>query len=183
LFGVDIRPAEPALNDARTFDYRQVNFALEPLPFPDAFFDSISAFDVLEHIPRQIVRDETIAYPFIELMNELYRVLKPGGLLLAVTPAYPYAEAFQDPTHVNILTKRSGRYFCGDHALARIYGFRGHFEARIDRFCVRSNYYDRRINPTKAGLKRWYRRLFRIGALHLVWEFEAQSERDERDRS
>jgi SAM-dependent methyltransferase len=118
-------------------------------------------------------------YPFVQLMTEIHRVLKPGGLLLAVTPAFPYPEAFQDPTHVNILTTRSGRYFCGKNPAASVYGFLGHFEARIDRFCVRSNYYDRRINPTKARMKRWYRRLFRIGALHLVWEFEAlHSERD-----
>ena len=37
-------------------------------------------------------------------MNEIYRVLKPGEMLLHFTPAYPSKEAFQDPTYVNIIT-------------------------------------------------------------------------------
>lgn len=45
------------------------------LPFPDGHFDSIVAFEVLEHV---FTPDETLA--------ELLRVLKPGGKLLVSVP-------------------------------------------------------------------------------------------------
>ena len=63
-------------------------------------------------------------------MSEISLVLRPGGMLYAVTPCYPSREAFQDPTHVNIITDRTHLYFCGDEPLGRMYGF-------TDRFTVR----------------------------------------------
>ena len=43
---------------------------------------------------------------FIDSMNEVYRVLKSNGKFYALTPFYPKPEAFQDPTLVNIITKK-----------------------------------------------------------------------------
>jgi SAM-dependent methyltransferase len=48
------------------------------LPCPDASFDIVTAFDLIEHVQD----DHT-------LINEIRRVLKPGGFLLASVPAYP----------------------------------------------------------------------------------------------
>lgn len=50
------------------------------LPFGDATFDAVTAFDVVEHFP-----DED------ELVAELLRVTKPGALLLISVPAYQWA--------------------------------------------------------------------------------------------
>ena len=61
-------------------------------------------------------------------MNEVWRVLKPGGIFYAVTPAYPMPEAFQDPTHVNIITDQTHHYFCRDWSYTSNYGFKGRFE-------------------------------------------------------
>lgn len=125
LFGVDIRtlPATPE------FESRVANLALDPIPYPDGMFGSVSAFDFIEHIPRVLaVPDERrTILPFIALMNEIWRVLAPGGRLFAVTPAFPQPEAFQDPTHVNIITDRTHEYFCGEVPFGRIYGFEGRF--------------------------------------------------------
>ena len=41
----------------------------------------------------------------IELIEDVYRILKPHGLFLHVTLAYPSEFAFQEPTHVNIITE------------------------------------------------------------------------------
>lgn len=128
LCGVDIR----ALSSDEDFEFRPANLSLEPIPYPEHYFGSVSAFDFIEHVPRILVTPDgrETCFPFIRLMNEVWRVLAPGGTLYALTPAYPAPEAFQDPTHVNIITERTHEYFCGDNPLGRIYGFRGQFRVR-----------------------------------------------------
>jgi SAM-dependent methyltransferase len=128
LCGVDIRP----MQSTEGFEYRHANLAIEPIPFESDRFASVSAFDFIEHVPRLMLTADGhgTTFPFVRLMGEIWRVLAPGGLLYAVTPAYPHAEAFQDPTHVNIITERTHEYFCGAKPLARMYGFEGLFELR-----------------------------------------------------
>ena len=77
---------------------------MEPIPFGDNTFNFCTAFDFIEHIPRIPYPESKKRLAFFELMNEIYRVLKPGEMLLHFTPAYPSKEAFQDPTYVNIIT-------------------------------------------------------------------------------
>ncbi len=55
------------------------------LPFPDASFDVVAAFDVIEHCEPE---DRAVA--------ELARVLRPGGRLLASVPAYAWAWSDHD---------------------------------------------------------------------------------------
>lgn len=100
------------------------------LPFESDTFASISAYDVLEHIPRwERLPDGAIVFPFVDLMQEIYRVLKPSGIFYAVTPGYPSNTAFQDPTHINFITQETLSYFSGDsvHADNLGYGFSGKF--------------------------------------------------------
>ena len=83
-----------------------------PIPLESNSVDIVSARNFIEHVPRVAVR-ETTTFPFINLMNEIYRVLRPNGILYSRTPAFPMQEAFQDPTHVNIITERTfPSYFC-----------------------------------------------------------------------
>lgn len=126
LHGVDMRPLD--LGDSG-FTYRRANVVIGPIPYPDDFFNSISAFDFIEHVPRLLADGNGgTRLPFIELMDEIWRVLADGGLFYAVTPAWPHPEAFVDPTHVNFITEGTLAYFTGDAPLGRIYGFCGHFE-------------------------------------------------------
>jgi SAM-dependent methyltransferase len=128
VHGVDIY--QPPRDEKTNPNYRSANLILETIPYSDGFFDSISAFDFIEHIPRILpTPDNSIRFPFIELMNEVWRTLNHGGLFYAITPAYPAPEAFQDPTHVNIITEETHHYFCRDHLYSRNYGFTGKFEA------------------------------------------------------
>jgi len=102
----------------------------KPLPFEDSYFDSISAFDLIEHIPRwERGADGDIKFPFVDLMSEIFRILKPNGYFTAVTPAFPAAEAFQDPTHINFISINTVDYFVGSrpHATTVGYGFNGNF--------------------------------------------------------
>jgi hypothetical protein len=59
-------------------------------------------------------------------------VLEPGGLFFSIQPCFPSKEAFQDPTHVNIMTEDTMfAYFC-EPAWARIYGYTGSFKMMCD---------------------------------------------------
>lgn len=99
------------------------------LPFDSNSFTSISAYDVLEHIPRWERRDGEIIFPFINLMNEIFRILTPGGIFYAVTPMYPSHSAFVDPTHINFMTLETVNYFANaGHARNLGYGFEENFE-------------------------------------------------------
>lgn len=124
LVGLDVF-SSPPFKESTGLSYLQVN-PEGKLPFQDCSVDALTAFDVLEHLPRQ--SGSSYYNPFIEAMNEIHRVLKPGGLLLAVTPCFPSGAAFQDPTHVNIITPKTHKYFSGDvWARALGYGFLGEF--------------------------------------------------------
>jgi SAM-dependent methyltransferase len=93
------------------------------LPFDSDSVDSFTAFDVLEHIPRWERTKSGIEFPFINLMNEIHRCLKPGGIFMALTPAYPSEAAFQDPTHVNVISQATLLYFTGNEPWAKLLGY------------------------------------------------------------
>jgi ubiquinone/menaquinone biosynthesis C-methylase UbiE len=59
--------------------YRLVRADARCLPFESNSFDIVSAMDIIEHIDHDKAA-----------MAEIYRVLKPGGRLLATVPAYMY---------------------------------------------------------------------------------------------
>lgn len=126
LCGVDIRPL-----NGNGFEYRTANLAVDPIPYSDDSFGSVSAYDFIEHVPRLLATPDgrSTFFPFVRLMDEIWRVLMPDGRFYALTPAWPNAEAFVDPTHVNIITERTHEYFCDEQPLAHMYGFNGRFEA------------------------------------------------------
>lgn len=190
LAGVDIRP----LPAGSHFEYRVANLALQPIPFPDDSFGSVSAFDFIEHMPRVLMAPDGAGtvFPFVRLMDEIWRVLAPGGRLYAITPAYPSPEAFVDPTHVNIITERSHTYFCGDAPEARMYGFGGRFDVRrvewvhiVEAFSTIAGSPENRPAPTlpkriahsARALSRWLRgRSDRDRKASVLWELEANKD-------
>lgn len=170
LFGVDLSGSDGG------GPIRRANLVMQPIPFDADSFESVSAYDFLEHVPRVFPTPDGLAtrFPFIELMNEVWRVLVPGGLFYALTPIYPGKAAFQDPTHVNILSVDSHLYFTRPQKMAAMYGFKGDFVAR--RVQMARPDPSRAYIPPPAG---WWQRLrlaqrVRRGAAgHVIWEFEA----------
>jgi SAM-dependent methyltransferase len=130
VFGIDFDIRGDLLPNIKRAD-----LVIDPIPFEDESFEYITAHDFIEHVPRIIYQPER-RQPFIELMNEVYRVLKSGGLFMSLTPAYPHAAAFIDPTHVNIITEGTfPLYFAdkvADSPWASIYGFKGAFSVKLE---------------------------------------------------
>lgn len=60
-----------------------------PLPFGDNSFDEIIGDHILEHLPN-----------LNELMQELYRITKPDGLLKFKSPHFASGNMIGDPTHI-----------------------------------------------------------------------------------
>ncbi len=170
LFGIDLSGDEGA------GPVRRANLAMQPIPFDSNSFDSVSAYDFFEHMPRVLPTADghSTRFPFIELMNEIWRVLKPGGLLYASTPVYPHKAAFQDPTHVNIISVDTHLYFVQPQKMATMYGFTGEFIAR--RVQLGRPGSDTLYLPRPDGL--WQKvyaahQIRRGRCSHVVWEFEA----------
>lgn len=124
VFGIDIR--EEISNAIFKAD-----LVVDPIPFENNSLDYVTAHDFLEHIPRLLYRPNR-THPFINLMNEIYRVLKPsenGGLFYSITPCFPFGDAWRDPTHVNIISDETfPLYFDNKNRWAAMYGFTGAFE-------------------------------------------------------
>ena len=121
VYGIDVR------DDAEAHIVK-ADLVIEPIPFPDDSFDYVTAHDFLEHVPRLIYLPQR-RNAFVEVMNEIHRVLKPGGVFMSFTPAFPHGPAFRDPTHVNIITEETfPLYFDDKVRWAWMYGFRGSFQ-------------------------------------------------------
>lgn len=131
LFGLDV---DYGVNESAKI--YACDLGIEKIPFDDDTFDYITAFDLLEHIPRLTYKDGIRIYPFIHLMSEIHRVLKKDGIFLSDTPAYPRFSAFTDPTHVNIITNQTFKmYFCHPFNWAQRYGFDGGFNLVKQGWC------------------------------------------------
>lgn len=170
LHGLDVRPRSADSN----IIHAVADLALQPIPYADSFFGSVSAFDFLEHIPRQIPAPDgkNMVFPFVRLMNEIWRVLAPGGRLYAVTPCIPSQAAFQDPTHVNFISVLTHTYFCGNPPQGRMYGFAGNFLNLRTGWVVLKDC-ERAHHLSLPQRFRWLRRSLKGKLTHYLWELEA----------
>jgi SAM-dependent methyltransferase len=103
------------------------------LPFTDNSVGIIRAYDFLEHIPHCV--DSRCTHEFgctVAVMNEIYRVLVPGGWLLTATPSTDGRGAFQDPTHCSFWNSNSWWYFTREQQRRFVPGIKARFQkARI----------------------------------------------------
>ena len=89
--GIDINPQSAAdvIHDLNLFPY----------PFPANKFDTIIAEHVLEHLDN-----------LIKVMEEIYRVAKPGAQLFITSSHFSSVDSFTDITHKHFLTSHSFDY-------------------------------------------------------------------------
>ena len=172
IYGVDIN-----YSCIDKVNFKKANLFLEKIPYETNYFDSVSAYDFIEHIPRIIItpNEGFIRYSFIEVMYEIWRVLKPGGFLFASTPFYPNSDAFVDPTHVNFITAKTHQYFCGNSPLAKIYGFKGQFKIKkISKWKPREQY-PLEKKSLSQNIKK-FNDFIKRRRTHIAWELVAIKE-------
>ena len=87
IFGIDVEAT--ALDFCRQRDHKLIAQAsVTCLPYPDATFDLVTSFDVLEQLPGPDSDQSAI--------NEMARVLKPGGFGFIRVPAYEWMKSDHD---------------------------------------------------------------------------------------
>jgi len=94
-FGIDMNPRSNAdlIHDLN----------LTPWPIEDNRFDEVLCFAILEHVQD-----------FYGVMEEIWRVSKPGTLVYINVPHYTDTAAYTDPTHCHYLTSFSFDSLQGD---------------------------------------------------------------------
>jgi SAM-dependent methyltransferase len=85
-----------------------------PLPFDDNSIDVILGNHLIEHIRKPL-----------PLMQELYRIARPGALATFAVPYGSSDDAFEDPTHVRQYFLQSFGYFSQPYYWRADYGYRG----------------------------------------------------------
>jgi SAM-dependent methyltransferase len=89
--------------NAALYDVPGVDYKLDAtgiLPWPDASISLVRAEGFVEHLT-----DKT------QTMNEIWRVLQPGGVAEVTVPTAEGRAAFQDPGHRSFWNRRSFLYF------------------------------------------------------------------------
>ena len=94
--GIDIQklPGVDIVHDIETY----------PWPLPDSCVLISVASHIVEHI-------NPAKFGFINFMNEIWRITKPGGQLAIATPYAGSLGYYQDPTHVNPCNEVTWSYF------------------------------------------------------------------------
>lgn len=144
------------------------NFNDLPWPFEDNGFDLVFLNHALEHTGD-----------LVAVMNEIHRVLKPGGRMVAQVPYFRCTDAYNDPTHTHFFAAQTLDYFIAGTKLSQY-----HYSDKL--FEQKGFWYGwphASKNPLRKMLKRWmhthtkaydqYLSLI-IPTECLTWELEAQ---------
>jgi len=94
-YGIDIRDEK-----VDGINFKQCNVEKEKIPYPDNYFDFVYSKSVLEHV-----------WNTENFLKESYRVLKPGGIWVGLTPDWKSQQSifWDDYTHVRPFTRKGLR--------------------------------------------------------------------------
>ncbi|WKN31813.1 methyltransferase domain-containing protein [Porifericola rhodea] len=119
--------------------WAKVKMDLHNVPFADNSFDVVFCNHVMEHVENDI-----------QCMQELYRVLKPGGWAIIQSPVYNFAHTKEDPS-ITDPVEREKAFGQRDHV--RMYGQDYGDRLRKAGFTVTEDDYVKQLPPEKV---KWY---------------------------
>jgi SAM-dependent methyltransferase len=115
--GAGNRIIDGAVNHDRIIHRPEIDVAhdLNELPWPwdDEAFDKVLAIAVLEHLRLNLV----------ESFNEIWRLLRPGGVLYVKLPHWKHDNSYIDPTHYWQFSTRVFEVFDPDTVFGQRYRF------------------------------------------------------------
>ena len=96
VYGLDKR--DECVASLEEFDIKSCDIESAPFPYEDDYFDFIFSKSVLEHVVN-----------VDNFLSQSYRVLKPGGIAVLMTPDWKSQHDFfwDDYTHVKAFTRKS----------------------------------------------------------------------------
>lgn len=98
-----------------------------PYPLKDNEFDEIYLDNTLEHLDN-----------VISVMEEVYRISKPGGLVKVIVPYFRSHWACIDPTHRHFFTLNSFAYYDPSHQFCHQYAYT-HARFRVKKIIFNEN--------------------------------------------
>jgi SAM-dependent methyltransferase len=98
VFGCDISKVSEIACNKEKIPFKYVNLDKGRLPYKNELFDVVYSKSVIEHMLDPL-----------SFVTESFRILKPGGVLLILTPDWEvnYKTFFDDFTHVRPMSRRS----------------------------------------------------------------------------
>jgi 2-polyprenyl-3-methyl-5-hydroxy-6-metoxy-1,4-benzoquinol methylase len=106
-YGIDI--STHAFENALAEVKDRITFgSIIEIPFGDEEFDVMTAFDVIEHIQPKDT---------LNMVKEIRRVLKPGGIIIITTPNSNFGGWVFDLTHINVRPPRFWKLVFEQHNL------------------------------------------------------------------
>ena len=92
-----------------------------PWPLQDNQFEFVRLWSVVEHL-----RD------LVAVVNEVYRVSRPGATVIIGTPHFSSVNAYSDPTHAHLLSSSFMDYFIEGTELSTSFGFYSSARVRLE---------------------------------------------------
>ncbi len=83
--GIDGAPEAVEWSQKRGIPIKQTDFVKDRLPYENKYFDLVLALDLLEHLPNDK-----------EVLSEMYRITKSGGIAVFTVPAYQWLFDYWD---------------------------------------------------------------------------------------
>ena len=96
---------------------------VHPWPLPDESVLMAMCSHLVEHIPPVAFSDGKTIFPFIQFMDEVWRVLKYDGQFAISCPHGSSQGFLQDPTHCNAVNEATWAYFDPLEANGLLYSF------------------------------------------------------------
>jgi hypothetical protein len=123
------------------------NLGFDSIPLPDNSCEAVLSNHFIEHIPFEVWYQNGVwkensgpvwkrYLPLVQLLNEVYRVLRNRGLFKIIVPivtsgydGYVNMQMFQDLSHVSFWTPETSNYISGDYySFHGVYGHTSRFE-------------------------------------------------------
>ncbi|PNX53275.1 MAG: hypothetical protein BV458_05340 [Thermoplasmata archaeon M9B2D] len=107
------------------------DLSIFPYPFKDESADVIYLNNIIEHLPDTI-----------KVMEEMYRILKPGGLLHIETVYWNHKDSISDPQHKSFFNETTWEFFTGKRktyytkAQFRMESFKYTYDYRTRKLCL-----------------------------------------------